>query len=64
MIDLISILKRDFFKVKIEIYYQTIEIITKNISKSLFLCIVIWLEIAIEIAAIENILMIYRDKSI
>lgn len=64
MIDLISILKRDFFKVKIEIYYQTMEVTTKNIFKSLFSCIVIWLEIAIEIAAIESILMIYRDKSI
>ncbi len=31
MVDLIPIHKRDFLEVKIEIYHQTIEIITKNI---------------------------------
>ena len=33
IVGLISIYKRNFFKIKIEIYYQTIKIITKYKSK-------------------------------
>ena len=41
MISLIPIHKRDFFKVKIEIYYQTIRVIIKDIFKSLLFYIVV-----------------------
>ena len=36
IVDLISIHKRNSLKVKIEIYYQTIKITTKNIFQSFF----------------------------
>ena len=41
MVDLIPIHKRDSLKVKIEIYYQTIGMITKDMFKSLLLCIIV-----------------------
>ena len=63
MIGLILIYKEDFSKVKIEIYYQTIGVITKNMPKSLFLYIVIWLRIGLEKAAVENVLMISANKN-
>lgn len=41
IVGLIFIHKRDFFEIKMEIYHQIIEIITKKILKSLFLYMVI-----------------------
>lgn len=41
MIGLIPIHKKDFLRVKIEIYYQTMRMIIKDIFKSLFLRIVV-----------------------
>lgn len=41
IVDLIPIDKRDSLKLKIEIYYQTMKIITKDILKSLFLYMIV-----------------------
>lgn len=41
MIGPITIYKKDFLEVKIEIYHQTMEVIIKGMFKSLFLCMVV-----------------------
>ena len=64
MVGLILIYKEDFFKVKIEIYYQTIRIITKCKSKCHILHKVIQPNItALEKAAIESLLMMYANEN-
>lgn len=63
MIGFISIYKKDIVKVKIEINHQTMKIIKKNIFKSLFLYMIIWLETVLKKAAVESVLIIYADKS-
>lgn len=39
-------------------------IITKGIFKSLLLCLVVWLETALEKAEVESVLMICTDENI
>ena len=64
MFGLILIYKRHSLKVKMEIYYQIMGIITKAIFKSLFLWIVILQEIMLENTTIESLLMICTDGRI
>lgn len=78
IISLIFISKTDLFSVKIEIYYQKIRIITKNIGNHrlnnindevqlfyLVLKISSWQDIIIlEILEIKNLLMIYADRNV
>lgn len=64
MIRLIFIHKKDFLEVKIGIYHQTIKVITKDMFKSLLLCILVWLEIALKKPVVEGILKICIDKSV
>lgn len=60
---LISITKRDFLEMKIEIYHQIMGVIIKNIFESLFSYIIVWLGIALEKVVIERILMMCTDGS-
>ncbi len=41
IVSLIPIIKKDYLEIKIEIYHQTIGMITKDMFKSLLSCIVI-----------------------
>ena len=64
MISLILIHKGDFFKIKKEIYYQTMGVITKCKSNCHVLHKVILLNvIALEMAAIDNLLIIYANRN-
>lgn len=74
----ISIYKSDLLGVKIEIYYQTMRVITKDtynhrqiniINKFWFFCLALgalnWLNIiALEIVVIESLLMMCIDRNV
>lgn len=64
IIGFISIYKENILEVKIEIYYQSMGVITKNMFKFLLLHIVVWLRIVSENAVIKNVLMICINRSI
>lgn len=55
MVSLISIYIKDFFEIIMEIYYQTMKIITKDIFESLSLYMVVCLETVLDTAVVENI---------
>ena len=65
MVGLIFIYKKDFLKVKMEIYYQTIGVIKKCKSKCHVLHKVIWPNIkALEKMAIKGLLIMYLDGNV
>lgn len=64
MISLIPINKKDSLKVKIEIYHQTIKVITKDIFKSLFSFMIVSSKTTLEKAVIEGVLIIYANRSV
>lgn len=64
MIELIRIYERDFIRLRIEIYHQTMAVIIKDIFKFFLLCIIVKLRIALRKLSIEDVLMIGIDKSI
>lgn len=64
MISLILIYKRDSLGLKIEIYYQTMGVMTKRIFKSLFLYIVVLLRTVLEKLVVKDVLIMYVDKSL
>lgn len=65
IVGLIPIHKRDFLKIKIEIYYQTMRVIIKCKSNCHIMRIVIWPNItALEKAEIEGLLMMCAHKNV
>ncbi len=64
IVGLIPIHKRDSLEVKIEIHHQTMVMITKDIFKSLFLCIVVCPGTSLEKAVVEGLLMMCADRSV
>lgn len=47
-----------------EIYYQTMRVITKGIFKSLFSCIIVWLGITLENLVVKSVLIMCANASI
>lgn len=64
MIGFYSIKKRNFLKIKIDIYCQAIKKIQKVMFKSHFLYIVIWLGTNLKKKVVKDILIIYAEKNI
>lgn len=48
----------------IEIYQQTMGVITKGIFKSIILCIVVRLKSVLEKVIVEDVLMMFMDKKV
>lgn len=61
MIKLIFIYKRDSFEAKIDIYYQIIGVIIKDMFKFLLVYIMVWIKTVLEKAEVENIVIMYVD---
>lgn len=64
MIGFIFIYKRKSLEGKIEIYYQIMDMIEKNIFKSLLLYIIVKPKTLLEKIIVENLLIMYTDKCI
>lgn len=65
IVDLIFIHKKDFSKVKIKIYYQTIEVITKCNANCIVLEKIIQLNIIVlEKTAVKSLLIMCKDKNL